>query len=57
MREVRRLLAGPVANCIEALKNLKEAVEYTPLGVRGIAAVNTAAMVLAALDNAKEPHQ
>lgn len=57
MREVRRLLAGPVAECIEALNELQQAVQFAPVGVRIIKAAEAARNALASLDTAKEPQQ
>lgn len=57
MREVRRLLAGPVADCIEALNELQQAVQFAPVGVRIIKAAEAARNALASLDTAKEPQQ
>jgi hypothetical protein len=55
LKEVRRLLSGPALKCIEALVALKEAVEFIPLGIRGIKAVEQARVALAELDTAREP--
>ena len=64
MREVRRLLAGPVANCIESLTELTGAIlECECDDSKNLADTITAEIeqracdALAALDTAKEPHQ
>lgn len=57
MKEVRRLLAGPVADCIEALNELQQSVQFAPVGVRTIKAADAARTALESLDTAKEPHQ
>lgn len=64
MREVRRLLAGPVAECIEALAELTGAIlECERDDSKSLADTITAEIeqracdALAALDTAKEPHQ
>lgn len=56
MREVRRLLAGPVVECIDALERMKDSFiggdDWIGTDIR-----NQVDSALAALDTAKEPHQ
>lgn len=53
MKEVRRLLAGPVVECINALAMFNKAITKAHIDK----AADAARIALAALDAAKEPHQ
>jgi len=62
MKEVRRLLAGPVVSCIGALDVAKGCIQYYKHGGSNYAKQANAAMAvidaaLAAIDTAREPHQ
>lgn len=62
MREVRRLLAGPVQECIAALKIAKGTIQHYQYGGSNYSVQANAAMriidnALAALDTATEPHR
>ena len=47
LTEENVLLINTAQEILEALQQLKEAVEYTPLGIRGIKAVENAKLVIA----------
>ena len=53
MREVRRLLAGPIQDCLDALKAWQSATNFN----ERLLAYARADAALDALDTAKEPHQ
>lgn len=66
MREVRRLLAGPLVNCIELLKEARESLAEgletpgtleLPGSIADRTLVQNIDIALFALDTAKEPHQ